>query len=370
MKHVAIIGCGQLARMLALTGWRRGIRFSFVACHDEQTHCINGLGNIVRWRGSRSAPDLYRALGNPDVITVERESVCTDLLRGLNQHCPVHPNPEAVWNCQHRLREKRLLDSLGIATADYCGAATSKELEQAVAELSYPVMVKAASDSYDGKQQRLLDNRADLDAMKDVISSQGERQWLVEKCIPFQREISFIAARSNSGESVFYPATENVHNNGILAHSIAPAEGLDSVLEDTGRSYLTALMEALDYVGVMSMETFVIDNQLLVNELAPRVHNSGHWTIDAHLTCQFENHLRAILGLPLGETRLEHYSGLVNILGTRDEPIDLASLSASAAVHWYNKPFAHGRKLGHLGLTADSGPELKRQVRRLQNELT
>ena len=153
-------------------------------------------------------------------------------------------------------------------------------------------------------------------------------------------------------------------------HSTAPAQGLDGGLEQSGRNYLTALMEALKYVGVLSMECFLLDNRLLVNELAPRVHNSGHWTLDAHITCQFENHLRAILGLPLGDTQLNHYSGLVNILGEQDQPLNLASLSASAAVHWYNKPFAPGRKLGHLGLSADSSLELQRQVRQLHHELS
>jgi 5-(carboxyamino)imidazole ribonucleotide synthase len=370
MKHVAIIGCGQLARMLALAGWRMGIRFSFVACHEEETHCINGLGNIVRWRGSRTASDLYRALGNPDAITVERESVCTELLQGLSQHCAVHPNHEAVWTCQHRLREKHMLDGLEIATADYCGALTPDDMELAIAQLGCPVMVKAASDSYDGKQQRRLENRADLAAMKTLLKDQNSGEWLVEKCIPFEREVSFIAARSTGGDIVFYPPTENVHRNGILMHSTAPAQGLDGGLEQSGRNYLTALMEAMKYVGVLSMECFVLDNRLLVNELAPRVHNSGHWTLDAHITCQFENHLRAILGLPLGDTHLNHYSGLVNILGEQDQALNLASLSASAAVHWYNKPFAPGRKLGHLGLSADSSLELQRQVRQLHHELS
>lgn len=370
MKHVAIVGCGQLARMLALTGWRMGIRFSFVACNGEETHCVDGLGNIVPWSESSNTQDLYEALGNPDVITVERESVCVDLLRDLGQYCDVRPNPEAVRACQHRLREKHLLDSLQIATAPYRGATTPEELEIAVQQLGYPVMVKAASDSYDGKQQRRLDNCDDLEGLKQSLCADSDMEWLVEQCIPFQREVSFIAARSASGDTAFYPPTENVHSNGVLVHSMAPAEGLGAELEAMGRAYLTSLMESMDYVGVLAMECFVVDTRLVVNELAPRVHNSGHWTLDAHLTCQFENHLRAILDLPLGDTRLNHYSGLVNILGRQEQPINLASLSAKAAVHWYNKPFAPGRKLGHVGLSAHSSLELQQQVRQLQDVLS
>lgn len=377
MNHVAIVGCGQLARMLALAGWRMGIRFSFIACDEEATHCVDGLGAIVRWRSSRDVAcqkgsgtgtlALYESLGSPDVVTVERESVCVELLKSMAHHCRVAPHPDAVFACQHRFREKALLDELAIQSAEYRYACNNRATELAVMELGYPLILKAASDGYDGKQQWRLESAEDyLDFRAQNLS---DRDWIVERCIPFEYEVSFIGARSSAGEISCYPATRNLHRDGILVRSSAPADGLSSALQQRGTANLIALLEHLGYVGVLAMECFVVGDRLLVNELAPRVHNSGHWTQQAGLACQFENHLRAILGLPLGSTVLKNYSGMVNILGTKPGFVSFDSLPPEATIHCYDKPFATGRKLGHIGVSADSHSELLVQLEQLQARL-
>jgi 5-(carboxyamino)imidazole ribonucleotide synthase len=366
MKHVAIVGCGQLARMLALAGWHMGIRFSFVACNNEGTYCVDGLGDITPWVEGDDVERLYAALGKPDVVTVERESVSTELLRELTAYCPVYPNPNAVEICQHRLREKALFDRLSIATAPYKAATSLTEITTGVAELGYPVVIKAASDGYDGKQQWRLSSDADLSQLPtDDIGT----QWLIERRIPFDCEVSFIGVRSSNGDTAYYPPTLNVHRDGILINSRAPADKLSESLLALGQNYLQSLMESMNYVGVLAMECFVVGDQLLVNELAPRVHNSGHWTMQANVACQFENHLRAILGISLGSTELKHYSGIVNILGNTPDSVSLETLPAQASLHWYNKPFAPGRKLGHFSVSAQTSEELSLQLDRLQSKL-
>ncbi|MEP0200703.1 MAG: 5-(carboxyamino)imidazole ribonucleotide synthase [Halioglobus sp.] len=366
MKHVAIVGCGQLARMLALAGWHMGIRFSFVACNNEGTYCVEGLGPITPWADGDNVENLYAALGEPDVVTVERESVSTDLLRDLAEHCPVYPNPDAVSVCQHRLREKALFDELNIATAPYRAANRLSEVKTGVAELGYPVVIKAASDGYDGKGQWRVGSDADLEQLP---ADESTFEWLIERRIPFDYEVSFIGVRTSTGDTAFYPPTKNVHRDGILIHSSAPADTLSESLQEMGQSYLRSLMESMNYVGVLAVECFVVGDQLLVNELAPRVHNSGHWTLQANVACQFENHLRAILGLSVGSTELSHYSGIVNILGSQPDSVQLEKLPAQASFHWYNKPFAPGRKLGHFGVNADSSEQLAQRLDLLQSVL-
>lgn len=370
MSQVAIVGCGQLARMLALAGWRMGIHFSFIACDNEETYCVDGLGPIVNWSSDTSSPQhilgphLYQLLGSPDVITVERESVCVDLLESLAACCAVAPNPEAVFACQHRFREKNLLGELGVASADYRYACNNRSIALAVSELGYPLVLKAASDGYDGKQQWRFQSDEDYQLFQALDTP--DRDWIVERCIPFDYEVSFFGARAVNGEIRCYPATKNLHRNGILQHSSAPAQGLSSELQQRGLKNLAALMQHLDYVGILAMECFVAGDQLLVNELAPRVHNSGHWTQQGGLACQFENHLRAVLGLPLGSTVLQNYSGMVNILGHQHGLISLDKISSKATVHQYNKPHALGRKLGHIGVSAESPLELEAQLCALQ----
>lgn len=365
--RVAIIGCGQLARMMALAARRMGIRVSFVCCDGESSECVDGLGPVIAWSDhTPDAAELFAALEKPDVITIERENVNLQLLQALRDYCAVHPSPQAVSHCQHRLRERRLLQSLGIATVPFAEAFTQQQLEEAVSTLGLPVVVKDARSGYDGKHQAVIRSPADLAAFQHEHTS-GE--WLVEKWIKFDREISIIAARSPRGEVALYPATQNLHEHGVLRQSLAPAENLTAEQQETTTACIEKLLEGMDYVGVLTVEFFVAGNQLLVNELAPRVHNSGHWTQQADVTSQFENHLRAVLNLPLGSTRLNGYAGFINILGVRPGPACYAALSGSTALHWYDKQPRPGRKLGHVGVSGLLKTDVVKQLEQLQDAL-
>lgn len=359
MNKVAIVGCGQLARMLALAGWPMGIRFSFLACDNESTECVDGLGQIAHWstREPVNPQALLQALGNPDVVTVERESVDTGLLRALADHVSIFPDADAVHQCQHRIREKKLLESLSIAATPYRQACCAEELKSAAQALGYPLVIKAASEGYDGKSQWRIHSDFELRAF---LAERQTGDWLVEQFMDFDCELSLIAARSATGEIHVYPATENRHSKGVLTSSLAPFDTLPEQIAARGTANIVTLLEGLNYVGVLAMECFLVDGELLVNELAPRVHNSGHWTLQGELTSQFENHLRAILGMALGRASPDRYHGIVNILGHGERAPDLPQLPAQVSLHWYNKQPREGRKLGHLGASAHSHADLRK----------
>jgi len=278
----------------------------------------------------------------------------------------VHPNPEAISHCQNRLRERRLLQSLDIATAPFAEAFDSVEVEAAVHQLGMPVVVKDASSGYDGKHQVIIRSSRDLVSFQQ---EHGKGQWLVEKWIEFDCEVSLIAVRSTSGEVAVYPATQNWHENAVLRQSLAPARHLQPTQEAAALSCIERLLDAMDYVGVLTVEFFVAAGQMLVNELAPRVHNSGHWTQQADVTSQFENHLRAILGLPLGSTELSGYAGFVNILGTCPGPECYAAMAGRTELHWYDKQPRAGRKLGHISVSAATSADVLDQMQRLRSAL-
>ncbi len=365
--RVGIIGSGQLARMLALAGRNMGIRFAIVALDGESAECVEGLGTVTPWRLDQGDPQaLYAAMGEPDVITVERENISVDLLRALQRFAPVHPNPDAVSHCQNRLRERLLLRSLAIEVAPFAEAFTRRDVELALQSLGLPAVIKHASEGYDGKSQWRIKAVDDLAAFDPP---QTEAEWLVEKWISFDTEVSLIAARSSTGEVALYPPTLNSHRDGILIRSMVPATGLSAEQAAVAQGYIRRLLEAMDYVGVLTMECFVLDDQVLVNELAPRVHNSGHWTQQANVSSQFENHLRAILGLPLGNTHLCGFAGLVNILGDPPGPGCYAELAGSASLHWYEKQPRPGRKLGHMAVSGPEESTVRDHLDRIQEAL-
>ena len=346
--HIAIIGCGQLARMLALAGLPLGIKFSFVASPKElkDTACIDGFGSIVCWRAGMTAEDLYLTLGRPDIVTIEKESVDINLLAELEAFCSVYPSANAVACCQNRYYEKRLLEKLDILTAPFKYA---ESLETSINDLGQPLVVKSITDGYDGKQQWILQTKNDIDAIRRQANLAN---CIVEQFIPFQSEFSIIAARARCGKMLVYSATENVHQHSILKHSVVPAAGLDQFAIDTANDYIDRIMCELDYVGVLAMECFLCDGKVLVNELAPRVHNSGHWTQAACITSQFENHIRAIANLDLGATNMSGSAGMLNLLGTEVPP--LKYLSSQTSLHWYNKKPNEGRKVGHINFIANT----------------
>ncbi len=359
--HLAIVGCGQLSQMIALSGASMGIKFSFVADAKEDICCVEGMGAIVRWQPGDCIEELYKALGQPDCITVEKEQVELSLIEQLQQYCPVRPNSGGFAACQHRHREKQLLDKLAIPCAAYIYGRPDA-IERA--NLPLPVVVKSCRFGYDGKNQWVLRNQQDIDAFNLQAE---EEHYIIEALIPFSKEISQVSVRSINGEIHHYPLTENQHSQGILVKSVAPAINISEIVAKKAQDYMRRIMENLDYIGVMAMECFVVEEKLLVNELAPRVHNSGHWTQAGSVTSQFENHLRAVCGLALGSTAIHGVAGMVNLIGTSRAPIELQT--ASARLHWYGKTVRAGRKLGHINIVDEDYDNLLQQMDSIQSNL-
>lgn len=359
--HIAIIGCGQLSRMLALAGIPLGFRFSFIAdTPDTDARPVERLGTVIGWERERSAASLYARLGRPDVVTAEKEQVDTSLLELLSRYCAVHPNPAAFATFQDRRREKALLSRLRIPSSPHVHATSAAE---AADKLTLPLVAKSCREGYDGKNQHILRTRQDVIAF-DATARDGD--FIIEQWVPFERELSIISARDTAGNISHYPITENVHENGILKHSVAPAENVSETLSLIAGDYITRVMHDTQYVGVMAMECFVVNGRLLVNEIAPRVHNSGHWTQSGCKTSQFENHLRAIAGLPLGSTDYHGVSGMVNLIGRR-VPTE-AAFSTHSTMHWYDKAERPGRKLGHVNFHGASHEELKQKMSQFRRE--
>jgi 5-(carboxyamino)imidazole ribonucleotide synthase len=362
--HIAIIGSGQLAQMMAQAGKELGITCAFLASPGDDTAAVEGLGDIVIATPSIAPASLYHALGNPQWITVDKESVDVQLLEAFEAYCPVAPSPNAVALTQHRRKEKQWLKSLGIPTAQFVIIDASGDLITAANQLGYPFVLKSVEQGYDGKNQWLI---RDESAMTDFARTFRDQQLIAEQWVAFSREVSIIGVRARSGEIQFYPLTENRHQNGILVSSRAPADLPLGQLTNKAQSYLRTVMEDCDYVGVMAMECFVTDSQLLVNELAPRVHNSGHWTQQGCKTSQFSNHLRAITGLPLGETEAVAPTAMLNILGRVIEANEIRI--PNATLHWYNKNCRPGRKVGHINIVGDEAEPLDNALKALEKQI-
>ncbi|WP_444920021.1 5-(carboxyamino)imidazole ribonucleotide synthase [Microbulbifer sp. CnH-101-G] len=350
-RHIAIVGCGQLAQMMAQEGKPLGITFSFLAEKGEDAGCVEGLGTVIRLDEAGSGEDLFQALGCPEVITAEREQVDVALLRELQRFCPVYPDPHVFEKAQHRLREKRALTESGLPVAPFMPARGRGELLNALDKLGYPAFIKSCENGYDGKNQWRVKDAAEL---QEAIKEAQDLPCVVEASVDFSCEVSLIGARSVSGEVKTYPLTENLHRQGTLLLSKAPYQ--DEQLLASARAYLQKLMDDWDYVGVLSVECFVTSEGLLVNEIAPRVHNSGHWTLVGADTSQFANHLRAILDMPLGDTECPRPAAMVNMLG-----VDRAPTGKNEGVWLYGKTLRPGRKMGHVILVDDSSEELSQR---------
>lgn len=350
--HVAVIGCGQLARMLALAGIGMGIRFSFVNDNGApDTGCVDGLGKVVAWSSGDSGAQLFASLGEPDCITVEKEQVSSELLAALAPLCALRPNLESVEIIKDRRREKALVVELDIPTSAHVVGVSAKE---AVSQLDFPVVAKSCTEGYDGKNQWVIRTAQDVQQFDE---SEDPHNYIFEKFIPFDREVSLVAVRNLQGDYVAYPLAENGHENGILHHSIVPAANVSDEMSARANDYMQRLMKRLDYVGVLAMELFVRGDELLVNELAPRVHNSGHWSQLGADTCQFENHLRGICGMALGSTRVRGVAGMLNLLGCEMPALD--TIPGNASIAWYGKSVRPGRKLGHVNFLAEDRETLK-----------
>lgn len=360
-QHIAIFGCGQLAQMTAKAGIPLGHCFSFIADEGEDSRCVDGLGEVVIFLKGMSAQALFDLLGKPNVVTVEKEMVDTVLLDELAQLTYVAPASSAIYISQNRIREKTFLRDLGIATADFEVIASIEQLHTLPDRLPYPIYIKAAESGYDGYHQWRINSDVDLSQPELLGAIKNNVQLIAEKHVNYSREVSVIAARNPSGDIVCYPMMENRHEDGVLIATIAPAP--EATFEDSALSMIKTLLVKLDYVGILTVECFETEQGIVVNELAPRVHNSGHWTIEGATTSQFENHCRAITNMSLGSTEVKIFSGLVNMLGKHGDQETLQAENGSTwFYHAYGKEERPRRKLGHVTVCAETILLLKQSL--------
>lgn len=354
MTTVGILGGGQLARMLALSGAPLGLRFRILdtvadACAGQFAPLIVG--------DYRDEAALAEFASQVDVATFDFENVPAESAQWLSARIPVFPNPRALGIAQDRLAEKTLFRELGIPVPDFADVPDRAALDAAVAAIGTPCILKTRRLGYDGKGQFRIKSPADVEAAWDALGAQAATVGLIlEGFVPFERELSVVAVRGRDGEFRAWPLTENWHVDGVLSASLAPAR-VDADMAERAYAHARALADALDYVGVFALELFCRDGVLLANELAPRVHNSGHWTIEGSETSQFQNHLRAVLGLPLGDTRMVGHACMLNWIGAMP---DANGVLREPGGHWhdYGKEPREGRKVGHATVRAETPAEL------------
>ena len=339
--------------MLALSGYQLGIQFRFF---DPSSGApVGQIGELVAAPYS-DHDALTRFLEGLDVVTYEFESIPLDAVRFVAERVRVNPPLSALETAQDRLLEKHLFRDLGIPVPSFAPVDSLDDLHGAIAEIGFPVVLKTRRMGYDGKGQIVI---RDESAIADAWSRIGGSALIVEQFLRFDHEVSVIGVRTASGEAAFYPLAENVHQEGILKTTRAPAPSANVEMHRSAFGYCRAIMNHFDYVGVLALELFSVGGELVANEIAPRVHNSGHWTIEGAETSQFENHLRAILSLPLGSTEGRGWSVMANIVGkipARDGILRIPG----AHLHLYGKAATERRKVGHVTLVAAS-PEAAEQ---------
>jgi len=349
--RVGIIGNGQLARMLILAGAPMGIDYTVFA--QTPSPCTQQLAeHIIGPTDSDQAVEQF--ISQVDVITYENENISVEFIQRLNAECPVFPSALALQKMQHRFHEKNTFKALDIPVHPYCGINTQSDLAKARDRLGYPFIVKSCRYGYDGKQQWLIDDTASFKAFQKLLPKTSDETaadtptHIAEDFIHFDKEVSIIGARDSQNNIVFYDVCHNTHKQGILRRTQSMP---NHSLWGLAKQYLIRLMEAIDYVGVGALELFVKEDQLLANEFAPRVHNSGHWTIEGATTSQFENHTRAVCGLPLGACDSLDQTVMYNCIGVMPS-IEECLTIPSLYYHDYKKTPRPQRKLGHLTLKA------------------
>ncbi len=374
---IGILGGGQLGYMLALAGYPLGLHFRFFDPSPEAP-----VGRIA----SRVTADfsdesaLEKFANGLELVTYEFENVPAAAVRFLAGRVPVYPPPGALEAAQDRLREKTLFEDLGVPITEFAPVGSRQALDTAVKKIGLPAMLKTCRMGYDGKGQWLLRTAEDIAHAKtalpaasdaashahhtDQSAAQSPAPFILERFVKFQRELSVLAVRARTGETAIYPLVENHHRAGILRLSLAPAPRLDPAIQRAAEDAANSIFEELQYVGVLAIEFFEQDGRLLANEMAPRVHNSGHWTIEGAVTSQFENHLRAVVGLPLGSTHAIGSCAMLNLIGELPDSAEVLSIR-DAHLHLYGKSPRAGRKLGHVTLRAASTEQLASRLAEL-----
>jgi 5-(carboxyamino)imidazole ribonucleotide synthase len=354
-RSVGIVGAGQLGRMMALAAYPLGLRCLFL----DKSPDAPGAQVAPILVGELEDPQRLRELAErSDVVTFDWENIAGAALDPLKKLTEIRPPVAALTASQDRLHEKALFTRLKIPVAAHSAVDTKADLDSATRQLGVPGVLKTRRLGYDGKGQFVVRSREDI---ADAWTLMGAPGLIYEKFQAFSREISIIGARSASGKIVYYPLSTNTHGDGVLRFGIAPF--VNPSLERSAKRYLKKVMEALDYVGVLTIEFFVVKGRLIANEMAPRVHNSGHWTIDGSVTSQFENHMRAICDLPLGSTRALGHTAMVNFLGKMPDIERLLRIDG-LAFHDYGKEPRPGRKLGHCTIVRATPTERNQALAR------
>ena len=359
VTRVGIVGGGQLGRMLALAG------------APLQIACTT-LDPAADSPASQVAPAIVGAYDDlerlaelaagVDLVTYEFENVPVDAARFVETLRPVFPPPAALEAAQDRLSEKQLFEGVGLEVPPYAPVDSLGALTDALAHIGTPAVVKSRRLGYDGKGQAVIHDAA---LAEDAWRSIGEVPALLEAFVPFDREVSIVAARGRDGAFAAYPLVENHHRDGILRLTLAPAPDATDAMQTAAERHARTVMDSLGYVGVLAIELFCVGERLLANEMAPRVHNSGHWTDVGAETSQFEQHLRAIVGLPLGSTEPVGVSAMVNLIGAVPDHRAVAEIDG-AHLHDYGKEPRPGRKVGHITVRADDREALEPRLLRVQ----
>ena len=339
----------------------------FIFLDPAKDACAAEFGEHIcaDWDDELALKELGRRC---DLVTFDFENVPESSASLIESLCPVYPPPRALFKSQDRLREKYMMQELDIPVAPFQAVDTRPDLIAAVEKIGLPCVLKTRRFGYDGKGQAVLRFQEDMERAWQEL---GDFELICEGFVSFELECSIIAARGKDGQTVCWPLTRNLHRDGILALSMAPA--FDLQLQARAEVLIQRLLNHLDYVGVLALELFLKDGELLANEFAPRVHNSGHWSIDGAVTSQFENHLRAICGLPLGDTEIKKRALMFNLLGQMPECANSRSVDQQyhESEHWhdYQKTARAGRKIGHVTVTANSESGLKARAAQLASEL-
>ncbi len=353
---IGVLGAGQLGRMLALAGIPLGYEFRFF--DPVSNSPASSLGNHIEAEFTDLAC-VDNFITGLDVVTYEFENVPTQTVEAISKLCLVYPPLEALRISQDRLLEKNLFTELGHSTPMFANVETLSDLQNAAADFGYPCVLKTRRLGYDGKGQFLISLPDQLITAWEEL--QTGLPLILESFVKFDRELSIISVRSTGGETAFYPLFWNTHKGGILRTSISPAPKVSAELQTKAIEIARTILERLDYVGVLAVELFDVGGVLLINEMAPRVHNSGHGTIEGTVCSQFENHVRSISGMPLGSTTSTSLTAMINLIGDIPESAPLMAIPG-AHLHLYGKSARPGRKVGHITICSESAAELDREV--------
>lgn len=365
---IGVLGGGQLGRMMAIAGYPLGIEFGL---YDPTTDACGGQVASLYSDAFEVTDALKKFVDEHDVFTYEFENVPLELAEYIAQRKPLYPGKDALYYSQHRLREKQLFVDLGVPVTKFSKVDDRASLLAAGDQVGFPFILKTTTLGYDGKGQYRVMSKDELAELADKLFPEsgeacqdtnyaGVNEYIAEAFVNFSRELSIISVRDQQGNCQFYSPAENDHRDGILHLSVAPAQNLTDDKLSNLQGYAQKLLEKLDYVGVLSIEFFETEDGLVVNEFAPRVHNSGHWSMEGCVTGQFENHIRACAGLPLGMTNNRSVSAMYNLVG---HDVDRKIMAEEDVhVHWYGKSIKPKRKVGHVNILAKDYAALDAKV--------